>query len=99
MKAESVVMTGVQKPLTLFGIPPQMFVFVAAGSGIVFGVFVAIDLLSLALIVAMIVFIFAWLSLFRQTRLDHHFSNFVFSVPRFWRSRPTRWLIAGRERK
>lgn len=99
MKAESVVMTGVQKPLTLFGIPPQMFVFVAMGAIIVFGVFVAIDLMSLALIAAMIVFVFSWLSLFRQTRLDHHFSNFVFSVPRFWRGRAARWLIAGRERK
>lgn len=95
MKAESVVMSGLQKPYTLFGVPPFMFVIVGTAAMAAFGLFVALDVISLALVVAIIVFVAGWLALFRQTRADHHFDNYLFKIPRFWRGRGQRYMIAG----
>lgn len=96
MKAESFIFTGVQKPLGLFGLAPQLFILNAGGAVIVFGIFVALDLVPLALIAAVIAFVIGWAVLFRQTRRDPHFANVFFTAPRFWRGRNCRRLIAGR---
>lgn len=95
MKAESFIFTGVQKPLNLFGLAPQLFILNAGGSVMVFGVFVALDLIPLALMAAVIAFVIGWVVLFRKTRRDLHFANFLFTAPRFWRGRNRRCLIAG----
>ncbi len=95
MKAESAVFTGVQQPLTLFGLSPYLFIFNALGSVLVFCVFVALDILSLALIAAVISFVVIWCLLFRQTRRDPHFANLIFVAPGFWRGRSGCRLIAG----
>ena len=95
MKAESFIFTGMQKPLNLFGLAPQLFILNAGGAVMVFGVFVALDLIPLALMAAVIAFIIGWVMLFRQTRRDLHFSNFLFTAPRFWRGKNRRRLIAG----
>ncbi len=95
MKAESVIFTGVQKPLNLFGLAPQLFILNAGSAVTVFGVFVALDLIPLALLAAVISFVGGWTFLFRQTRHDLHFSNFIFTAPRFWRGKSRRRLIAG----
>jgi len=96
MKAESVLFTGVQKPLNLFGLAPQLFILNAGGAVMAFGVFVALDLVPLALMAAVIAFVVGWTVLFRKTRRDLHFANILFTAPRFWRGRDCRRLIAGR---
>ena len=95
MKAQSFIFTCVQRPLNLFGLAPQLFIINAAGAVMVFGVCVALDLIPLALMAAVITFVTGWTVLFRQTRRDLHFANFVFTAPRFWRGRNCRRLIAG----
>ena len=95
MKAESFIFTGVQKPLNLFGLAPQLFILNAGGAVMVFGVLIALDLIPLALMAAVIAFVIGWVVLFRKTRRDLHFANFLFTVSRFWRGKNRRCLIAG----
>ena len=95
MKAESFIFTGAQKPLSLFGLAPQLFIFNAGAAVMVFGMFVALDLIALALMAAVVAFVIGWVVLFRQTRRDPHFANVLFTASRFWRGKNRRRLIVG----
>ncbi|GAB6051186.1 hypothetical protein JCM17960_34970 [Magnetospira thiophila] len=98
MKAQSVILRGVQMPLTQFGVPPEMFILVVTATTIAFGVFVAVDLIGLALIGAMAVGAVSWVLPFKANRTDPHFATLLFRGQRFWRGRPHRVLISGAPR-
>lgn len=100
MKADSYVFTGIQRPMPLLGLPPRIFVLVAAAAGVAFGACVSIGIAYLGLPVAVVVFIVLWLLMWRRTNRDAHFGNYVFALPKFWagRSRPAQ-IIAGSRTK
>lgn len=87
MKASSFVFIGVQKPLTLFGLPPKVMVLVIAAMGCSFGVMVAVGLATFAIPVAVVVVVCLWAWLWRKNNRDWHFGNYLFATPRFWAAR------------
>ncbi|MBS4047934.1 hypothetical protein [Ferrovibrio sp.] len=97
MKASSFVFTGVQKPLTLFGLPPKVMILVIAGMGCTFGLMVGVGFAPLAIPTSLAVVICLWTWLWRKNNQDCHFGNYLFSTPRFWASRgKTAFFLAGR---
>jgi hypothetical protein len=97
MKATSHVFTGIQKPMTLLGLPPKVLLLVAAATGCSFGVMVAVGFAPLAMPVAVVTLIGLWIWLWRKNSRDRHFGNYLFSVPRFWGSRgKIAFFLAGR---
>lgn len=95
MKAASAILTGIQRPMTLFGIPPQMFMLAAAVAGTTFGIFIVVDLLAFALVGALLAFFGIWLWLFKMNRDDFHFAAKVFIEPKFWGRHSVRHLLVG----
>ena len=89
------MLTGVQRPLTYFGLPLELLAGLAAASVVIFGVFVAVGLVPAALIAALAVFAGGWFFFFRRMRRDAHFPQTLFLVPRFWGRRHRRALTAG----
>lgn len=98
MKTSSAIYTAIQRPFTMFGVPPLLFGIASVLPLMVFGGLVAVDLISLALIAALATFIGIWIFLFRRTRADCHFASRVFVTPRFWGSRRCRYMIAGQSK-
>lgn len=96
MKAASIIYTAIQRPFTMFGVPPLLFGVASVLPVMIFGSFVAVDLISLALIAALTAFVAIWVFLFRRTRADCHYASRVFVTPRFWGTRRRRHMIAGR---
>ena len=95
MKAESAIFTGIQRPMTYFGLSLHLFILNASASALTFGVFVTAGLMSVALIASVIMFAMAWVVLYRKMQQDLHFSSFLFIAPRFWKSKKSRTLISG----
>jgi len=95
MKAESFVFTTVQKPLTMFGLPPIALAAAVFAGLLGFGVCVASGAFAFALPVGALSLIAAYIPLFRLQRRNHHFINEVLAVPSFWRGRKRRVLVSG----
>ncbi|MCF8482154.1 MAG: VirB3 family type IV secretion system protein [Rhodospirillum sp.] len=96
MKAASALLTGAQKPDTTMGIDFRLFMLAGGAGGAMFGGFVVIDVMALALIAGLATILSIWLWAWRRTRADHHFANLLFVAPLFWRgSRKVRHLIGG----
>ncbi|MFN4277980.1 MAG: hypothetical protein ACK4FJ_16925 [Ferrovibrio sp.] len=97
MKATSFVFTGVQKPMTLFGLPPKVMFLVIAAMGCSFGILVAVGLAPLAVPASVVLVVVLWTWLWRKNNRDWHFGNYLFSTPRFWASRgQAAFFLAGR---
>lgn len=97
MKAESFVFTGIQKPLTVLGLPPKLLMLLVAMTGVSFGAFIAIGFRVSAMLIPVVAFGVAWFKLWRRNNKDRHFGNYLFALPRFWarRKRPAS-ILAGR---
>lgn len=95
MKSESFIYTGLQKPMTLFGLPPVLLALTMAAPGVVFAMMVALGFAAPALPVALGTFAVLAVYVWRRTRRDHHFESMLLVPPRFWRGRTVRRLIAG----
>lgn len=98
MKAQSVVLRLVQKPLTQFGVPQLLLPVVVAAPAVILGLLIAIDLMVLALPVAALVAVATWTLLFVANRRDPHFVSVIMRSQRFWRGRRHRVPIAGAPR-
>lgn len=98
MKANSFVFTGIQKPLTVLGLPAKVFVLVVAATTVAFGAIVALGVMEVAIPVSVVTFIVLWFLMWRRSTRDHHFGNYLFALPRFWagRSRPAHILAGSR---
>ncbi|WP_341702083.1 hypothetical protein [Ferrovibrio sp.] len=96
MKAGSVIFTGTQRPMTIFGLSPGLFGLLGGAAGLAFGVCVVLHMLPIALVLSVTVFVIGWLVLWRRTRADCHFSNLLFMLPRFWAGKGgRRQLVTG----
>lgn len=95
MKAERFIFTNAHKPMTIFGVPPELFVITAACAGITLTALVILDLMALSLLLTSAVFVTMAGYFYRRTRQDHHFAKTLLLPPRFWRGRKVRLLIAG----
>ena len=99
MKAESAILPGIQKPMTLWGLPIQLALVNVCGAMTVLGFFLAIQLTPLAPFAAIGCFIGGWIFFYKRNSRDPHYANCLFNVPRFWRGRRRqpegRRLLAG----
>lgn len=95
MKADSYIFTSVQKPMTVFGVPPLLLALTMAAFGVSFAIMIVLDFLAPSLPVSVTVFVGLGLFFYRRTRQDHHFVNILIVPPRFWRGRKVRHLKAG----
>src|SRR3546814_18308935 len=75
MKAESVVFTGMQRPLTMLGLPPALLIGTACAAGMVMLLFVYVGLLPLALPAFILSFAWLWWKLWRRQQADGHFGS------------------------
>src|SRR3546814_19437043 len=100
MKADSVVFTGMQRPLTMLGLPPALLIGTACGAGMIMLFFVYLGLLPLALPAFILSFAWMWWKLWRRKQADSHFGSVLFAALRFW-GRNGRWsakrsrMVAG----
>lgn len=96
MKAESAIFTGVQKPMTMLGLPAGLFMLLAAGSAASFGACIAVGAMPVALVAAVVTFAVGWVVLWRKNNADCHFGHMLFRMPTFWAGhREVRLLVAG----
>ncbi|MBF0250846.1 MAG: hypothetical protein HQL35_09495 [Alphaproteobacteria bacterium] len=95
MKAESAIFTGIQKPLSIYGLSPYLAILVFMVGGVSFGVLVVIGYIEIALVVAVALIVSGWVSFYRKSQADHHYASFLFLTPAFWRQRKHKTLIAG----
>lgn len=84
MKATSYVFAGLQKPLTVFGLPVWLHVTLGCSAVLVMVLCVVTGFMALSLPAAVVVFAVGWYKLFQRVRADHHFGNIIVVVPGFW---------------
>ena len=89
------MLVGVQRPLTVFGLPAGLLAGLTGAAAMVFGAFVAAGWVATGFAGALGVFAIGWVKLYRATRRDPHFSQAVLLIPQFWGRRQSRTLVAG----
>ncbi len=95
MKARAVVFTHVQRPFTIFGLPPKMVGVAASGAMAVWMICIAAGLAAVAQLVAAAVMALALAGCYWLAKTDHHVESVLLLSTRFWRTSSRRWLLAG----
>lgn len=95
MKAESYIFSSVQKPSTMFGLPPLAFMAVIFSGFLSLGIAFISGLSGFSLPIAGLGMILAYIPLIRLQRRNHHFMDELLSGSGFWRGRNSRILICG----
>ncbi len=95
MKATSQIFQSLQAPVTIFGLPPKLLVFVLGASAPVIPICSFLGLASLALIAPLIVFVIGGILVWRLRRQDPHCETVIFFPRRFFKGKNTRTLISG----
>ncbi len=95
MKARAVIFTHVQRPTTIFGMPPLMVGLVAGAAFLVweFSLLTGLGLLA-PLFMAIVAGSGLYLC-FRLSRNDHHVETVLLGTMRFWGTARYKALLAG----
>ncbi len=95
MKARAVVFTHVQRPFTIFGLPPNMVALAAFGAMTIWMICLVVGLAGIAMLVA-VAFMAGELAVcYFLGKSDSHVETVFLLSTRFWRSSSRRWLVAG----
>ena len=95
MKAESLVMVGLQTPMTLFGIPVKLFGLVSMGIAAMMVLAGALGLGLLAITISIVAGALGIFYAYRLGRNDPHADTTLFLPQRFWKGKASRELITG----
>ncbi len=95
MKARSVVLTHLQWPFTVFGLPPKLMALsIGAGAAVY-----VLTILVGAIVVSVIAFAITTMGglalSYRLARTDRHVESLFLASMGFWRGSSRRWLLAG----
>ena len=95
MKARSLILTTAQKPFTIFGMPPKLFVIVGACGLAVFLLFTSANLKGTALIATFVVMVLGFSYIVRKNRENCHIEQLITIGLPFFKGKPYRQLIPG----
>ena len=96
MKATSLIYPNVQKPLTVFGLPPILMGLVAGAAVLPYGVCMALDAQAFSLPSLLLTFAAGTYYVVTRNRADVHYANLILYAPKPWMGKRARILIAGR---
>ncbi len=95
MKARSVVLTHLQHPVTVFGIPPRLLVLVAVPAALLYGLTIVSGGVAVSMIVVAVALTAGLIWAVRMARRDRHIDAIVLAGVSFWGVSSRRWLLAG----
>lgn len=96
MKSACPVHTGLQRPFTIFGLPPLLTVALAGVTTPLFATLHMIGLTGAAFIVWIALLAFGGFKLWRMQRANNDLETSLILFRRFWKGRQERTLVAGR---
>ncbi|MCK5295687.1 MAG: VirB3 family type IV secretion system protein [Alphaproteobacteria bacterium] len=96
MKAKSFVLTQLQNPLTLFGLPIQLLLLTAVASLFCFLFCVYAKIIGLSFIVFLAVFISGLLVSYKLVKKDCHVITVFQTTMAFWKGKKNKILITGK---
>ncbi|WP_169624250.1 hypothetical protein [Pacificispira spongiicola] len=95
MKASAAILTSMQRPMTIFGLPPKL-AGIAAGLPVpVFAVASLLGQVMVAYVSWIVLTAIALIWLWKRARADHHFETLALVPNRFWKGQKARALLAG----
>lgn len=96
MKARSVVFQHLQRPTTIFGLPPKMMAINMAVAFLANLFMLLVGAVALSFITSGLLFVIGLAFIYRLSRNDHHIENVALGSLRFWGlGGARRWLLAG----
>ena len=96
MKARSVVFQHLQKPTTIFGLPPKMMAINMTVAFLGNAFMLLVGAVALSFITSGLLFITGLAFIYRLSRSDHHIEIVALGSLRFWGlGGARRWLLAG----
>lgn len=95
MKATSLVFPNVQKPLTVFGLPPKMMGLAALPAPLIYLACIILGWQPLALPGMLAGFAAGIVFVLGKVRADPHYENLILHARPRWRRRTVRRLLAG----
>lgn len=95
MKARSVVLTHIQWPFTVFGLPPKLMVMSVFGGMVAYVLTIVFGAIPLSVIAMGVVTAWGLLRAHRLGRADRHVETVFVAAFTFWGFSSRRWLLTG----
>lgn len=95
MKARAVVFTHVERPFTVFGLPPKMVGIAAFVTMTVWMICIMAGFAGSAMMVAAATFAIGLAVCYWLGKSDPHVETVFLLATRFWRHSSRKWLLAG----
>lgn len=95
MKAKSKILTSIQLPFTLFGLPKNFMAVPVVCALPAYFIPSVLGYAYLSLILALVFGTVSWTVIFLAYRKDHHLETVLFHSFQFWQGRKERWFLAG----
>ena len=96
MKATSLIFVNVQKPLTVFGLPPALFALLVGLSALPYGFCVLVGAEAFSLPSLVLFFAAGVYYITTRNRADIHYAHLLIDASKPWKGKKARILIAGR---
>jgi hypothetical protein len=97
MKATSLVMVNLQKPMTVFGLPPKLMAIVVGCVAVIDALLIIVGLGSLSLVFSLAVGTVGTVIVYRIGKRDPHCETSLITPSRFWKGRKKRReLLTGK---
>ena len=98
MKARAIILTHIQKPMTLFGVQTPMLIATIGASLFGFLFFILIGVIGVSFIAFLAVLVAGYLVSYRLNKKDHHFITVYRTSKAFWKGKKQRILIRGKRK-
>lgn len=95
MKARSVILSHIQYPFTIFGLPPKLMVISVFAGMVAYLITIVLGVIPLSVIALGAVAGYGLLWSHRLGRRDRHIESVFLATTAFWRFSSRRWLLTG----
>ncbi len=95
MRARGFINTAIQKPFSIYGMPPKLFMLAMVFTLLFYLICSLLDFRATAFIGSIAIFAVLAVWLFIKNSKDCHFEYVFFNGRSFWKGKKTRHLIAG----